>query len=94
MNATTDTKTRAPKGGTVIENVKYEGGQFLPSDNTPKRGMFNSNKGKATSHITRARHYIRIAFKTYFDGDTGACNNNHTMAMASIRKANYWKNKI
>ena len=39
---------RAPKGGITVAGVFYKGGQFLPSNNEPKRGKYNGNGRKAT----------------------------------------------
>lgn len=40
---------RAPKGGITIDNVFYAGGQFLPSNNEPKRGIYNRPAVKRTA---------------------------------------------
>ena len=85
------TSTRAPKGGTTIENVKYEGGQFLPSDNTPKRGKYNARKHIKVNHINRARYYMSQAFKCYDNNDDGAGNYNATMAETHCLIAKYFK---
>lgn len=41
------TSERSPKGGTTVAGVFYKGGQFLPSNNEPKRGAFNRPATKA-----------------------------------------------
>jgi len=41
------TATRAPKGGIIIMEVFYKGGQFLPT-NEPQKGQWNSQSFKTT----------------------------------------------
>jgi hypothetical protein len=87
------TATRAPKGGTTISGVFYKGGQFLPSDNEPKRGKFNKYHGKIASHKSQAKYHIRTAIKAYFKNDKGTVRYSITMAEMNIRKMNYFKTK-
>lgn len=37
---------QAKRGGETVSGVFYQGGQFLPSDNEPKRGKYNRNSQK------------------------------------------------
>jgi hypothetical protein len=84
---------RAPKGGVSISGVFYRGGQFLPSNNEPKRGMFNANNVKSAEHKSIARALIKQAFKCKFNGDDMSAEFNITMAQSRIKKAQYWENK-
>ncbi len=45
---------QAPKGGMTVAGVFYKGGQFLPSNNEPKRGAFNGKSG------TKAAKAIKV----------------------------------
>lgn len=38
---------QAKSGGETVSGVFYQGGQFLPSNNEPKRGKYNRNSKKA-----------------------------------------------
>lgn len=38
---------QAPKGGVTVAGVFYKGGQFLPANNEPKHGKYNSNSKKS-----------------------------------------------
>jgi hypothetical protein len=87
------TATRSPKGGITIMGVFYKGGQFLPSDNEPKRGKYNNYNGKIASHKSQAQYHIRAAIKAYFNNDKGTVSYSITMAEMNIRKMNYFKTK-
>lgn len=43
----TSTKTRAPKGGIMVNGVFYKGGWFLPTSE-PQRGKWNTGNKKTT----------------------------------------------
>ena len=57
---------RAPKGGITIDGVFYAGGQFLPSNNEPKRGIYNRKSVKRT-----AIRKVEIAPYTYAEQPEG-----------------------
>ena len=88
------TATRAPKGGVTIANVFYHGGQFLPSNNEPKRGAFSANKNKALDHKSTARFMIIHAIKSYLKyNDARSADYSLTIAQCSIRKYEYVQNQ-
>lgn len=45
---------RAPKGGITIKGVFYRGGQFLPANDEPKHGVYNSpRRAKASGKVRK-----------------------------------------
>jgi hypothetical protein len=61
---------RAPKGGITISGIFYRGGQFLPSNNEPKHGMFNRKSTKKQIRENDREQYQKV-YTAYIRRITG-----------------------